>query len=237
MHKTITMASQCRTQPPPSVTVCSVNCNKCVAATTSRMLYNTLVKKLDDRDQEQKTPVLTGLYHSDEYSKTTRLNPIPDPIPTPQKRKLVEAPSAIPTTSYINENFTSRSSTSFVDRKYYCYSKMQINNRNAAANAELLSEKTATGHGPCTNHKKKSLDSSLKKLDRRLDKALNSREATHAFNVLRIKMEKDYRTKQSSDNQMYFDTRDNYVSPEDIRAKYKQICNSKEYVEAKESLL
>ena len=95
-------------------------------------------------------------------------------------------------------------------------------------NAESLSEKTTTDVGLCT---------SLKTLDRRLDKMFDSRKVTQAFSVLRVKMEKDYRTKQlkaeNNDNHMYFDTRDNYVSAENIRAKYKQICNSKEYLEEK----
>jgi hypothetical protein len=76
---------------------------------------------------------------------------------------------------------------------------------------------------------------SLRVLDRRLDKAFDSPEATRAFEVLRKKMEKDYAVKQlkkTSDNHMYFDDTDNYVSAEDIRSKYKknmsikQICKS-----------
>jgi hypothetical protein len=53
-------------------------------------------------------------------------------------------------------------------------------------------------------------------------------------------MEKDYVVKQlkkTHDNHMYFDATDNYISAEDIRSKYKKICKSKEYVEAKKSLL
>ena len=54
-------------------------------------------------------------------------------------------------------------------------------------------------------------------------------------------MEKDYATKQSNkeidDNRMYFDTTDNYVSAKDICARYKKIFKSKEYLEAKKSLL
>ncbi|CAB4012772.1 Hypothetical predicted protein [Paramuricea clavata] len=40
---------ECKTQPPPPTVVCSQNCNKCMANTTSRMLYYTLVEKLDER--------------------------------------------------------------------------------------------------------------------------------------------------------------------------------------------
>jgi hypothetical protein len=36
---------------------------------------------------------------------------------------------------------------------------------------------------------------------------------------------------------MIFDTRDNYVPAEQIRKKYKQIFNSKEYVDAKKELV
>jgi hypothetical protein len=62
-------------------------------------------------------------------------------------------------------------------------------------------------------------------------------------------MKKDFKTKQLEkkdsvqlkvdydDTRMYFDTRDNYVSPEIIRARFKQVCNTDEYLEAKKSLL
>jgi hypothetical protein len=128
--------------------------------------------------------------------------------------------------------------------------KCRLTTENVAANAKLLSEKMTTDAGLCT---------SLKTLDRRLDKMFDSPKVTHAFSVLREKMEKDFKTKQLEikkdsdsvtyvfrkkqlkvnydDNRMYFDTRDNYVSPETMRAKYKQICNTKEYLEAKKSLL
>jgi hypothetical protein len=169
--------------------------------------------------------------------KQQGLTPYPTLSLPPKKENLSKLPPQYPQHPTSMKTLLHDHQPPLLTESITATAKCKLTTENAAANAELLSEKMATGHGPCTNHKKKSLDSSLKKLDRRLDKALNSREATHAFNVLRIKMEKDYRTKQSSDNQMYFDTRDNYVSPEDIRAKYKQICNSKEYVEAKESLL
>jgi hypothetical protein len=110
--------------------------------------------------------------------------------------------------------------------------KCRLTPENVAANANLLSKKTTTDAGLCA---------SLKTLDRRLDKMFNSREVTRAFSVLRRKMEKDFKRKQlkvdHDDNRMYFDTKDNYVSPETIRAKYKQICNTDEYLEAKKSLL
>jgi hypothetical protein len=84
------------------------------------------------------------------------------------------------------------------------------------------------------------LSPSLEALDRRLNKAFDSHKATHAFEVLHKKMEKDYVAKQlkkTRDNHMYFDDTDNYVSAEDIRSKYKKICKSKEYVKARKSLL
>jgi hypothetical protein len=108
--------------------------------------------------------------------------------------------------------------------------KCRSTTENAVANAKLLSKKTKTDAGLCT---------SLKKLDRRLDKMFDSREVTDAFNGLCRKMEKDYKKqlKIGEDTYMCFDTRDNYVSPENIRARYKQICNTDEYLEAKKSLL
>ena len=124
--------------------------------------------------------------------------------------------------------------------------KCKLTTENVVTNAELLSKKTTTD-GLCT---------SLKTLDRRLDEMFDSPEVTHAFSVLREKMEKDFKTKQLEkkdsvtyvfrtkqlkvdydDTRMYFDTRDNYVSPEIIRARFKQVCNTDEYLEAKKSLL
>ena len=126
--------------------------------------------------------------------------------------------------------------------------KCRLTIENAVTNANLLSKKPTAEPGLCT---------SLKKLDRRLDEMFDSPEVTHAFSVLREKMEKDFKTKQLElkkdsvtyvfrtkqlkvdyDNtRMYFDTRDNYVSPEIIRARFKQVCNTDEYLEAKKSLL
>ena len=126
--------------------------------------------------------------------------------------------------------------------------KCRLTIENAVTNADLLSKKPMKEPGLCT---------SLKKLDRRLDKAFDSPEATRAFNVLREKMEKDFKTKQlekkdsvtyvfktkqleidyNDNTGMYFDTRNNYVSPEIMRANFKQICNTDEYLKAKKSLL
>ena len=126
--------------------------------------------------------------------------------------------------------------------------KCRLTVENVVPNAKLLSKQPTTDPGLCT---------SLKKLDRRLDEMFDSPEATHAFSVLREKMEKDFKTKQLElkkdsvtyvsrtkqlkvdydDTRMYFDTRDNYVSPEIIRARFKQVCNTDEYLEAKKSLL
>ena len=103
--------------------------------------------------------------------------------------------------------------------------------KNVAANVDLSYKKPLTAPGLCP---------SLKTLDRRLDETFDSPEVTHAFEILRTKMEKDYITKQlkkTRDNHMYFDATDNYISAEDIRSKYKKICKSKEYLEAKKSLL
>ena len=145
------MASQCTTQAPPSITVCSQNCNKCVAGNTSRMLYNTLVKKLDDRDREQQTPVLASLFHESEKLsqqdvEKTRLNPIPDPIP--KRRKPIEPPETASTTTTTttyrsNDNFAP--TPPFTERKYYCYSKMQINNRKCCNECRLVIKETNEG--------------------------------------------------------------------------------------------
>jgi hypothetical protein len=124
--------------------------------------------------------------------------------------------------------------------------KCKLTIENAVTNANLLSKKPTAEPGLCT---------SLKTLDRRLDEMFDSPEVTHAFSVLQEKMEKDFKTKQLKkdsvtyvfrtkqlevdydDTRMYFDTRDNYVSPKIIRARFKQVCNTNEYLEAKKSLL
>jgi hypothetical protein len=109
--------------------------------------------------------------------------------------------------------------------------KCKSTTENVAANADLSYEKPPTEAGLCC---------SLKTLDIRLEETLNSPEVCHAFEVLRVKMEKDYATKQLKkidDNCMYFDVTYNYVSAEDIRTRYKKIFKSKEYLEAKKSLL
>ena len=103
--------------------------------------------------------------------------------------------------------------------------------KNVAANVDLSYKKPLTEPGLCH---------SLKTLDRRLDETFASSEVTQAFEILRTKMEKDYVIKQlkkTRDNHMYFDDTDNYISAEDIRSKYKKICKSNEYLEAKKSLL
>jgi hypothetical protein len=92
-------------------------------------------------------------------------------------------------------------------------------------------------------------DEQLKALDDRLDRALRSRKACRAFQILKSKMESDYRREEkrkrrqerrrcrNRENMMFFDTRNNSVSPETIRNKYKQIFNSIEYRTAVHSLL
>jgi hypothetical protein len=109
--------------------------------------------------------------------------------------------------------------------------KCKLTAKNVAANVDWSSKKPLTAPGLCP---------SLKTLDKRLDEAFDSPKVTCAFEILRTKMEKDYVVKQlkkTHDNHMYFDATDNYISAEDIRSKYKKICKSKEYVEAKKSLL
>ena len=128
------MDDPCRTQPPPPPTVCSQNCNKCMASTTSRMLYYTLVKRLDERDEKNKKPVAVTTPHHYDNSKKTKLNPIPDPLPTPKRRKPIEPPH-YPTTSAESE----------VKKKYYCYSKMQINNKKCCTECRLVVQETADG--------------------------------------------------------------------------------------------
>jgi hypothetical protein len=120
------------------------------------MLYNTLVKKLDDRDREQKNPVLSGLlneptmpvphWSNNLEGHKTRLNPIPDPIP--KRRKLVEPPATGSTTTTTttyrsNDNFAP--TPPFTEKKYYCYSKMQINNRKCCNECKLVIKETDGG--------------------------------------------------------------------------------------------
>jgi hypothetical protein len=100
--------------------------------------------------------------------------------------------------------------------------------KNVAANVDLSSKKPLTAPGLCP---------SLKTLNKRLDEAFDSPEATRAFEILRTKMEKDKQLKKTRNNHMYFDTTNNYISAKDIRSKYKKIFKSKEYLEAKKSLL
>jgi hypothetical protein len=109
--------------------------------------------------------------------------------------------------------------------------KCKSTTKNVAVNADLSYKKPPTEAGLCC---------SLKALDTRLNETFDSPEMTHAFEILRVKMEKDYATKQSKeiyDNRMYFDTTDNYVSAKEIRARYKKIFKSKEYLLTKKSLL
>ena len=128
------MDDPCRTQPPTPPTVCSQNCNKCMASTTSRMLYYTLVKRLDERDEKNKKPIaVTSPY--DNFQKT-KLNPVPDPIPKPKKRKLVEPPQFSTSTL---------SKPEVRNQKYYCYSKMQINAKKCCNECRLVIQETVDG--------------------------------------------------------------------------------------------
>jgi hypothetical protein len=136
------MDDQCRTQPPSPPVVCSKNCNKCMASTTSRMLYYTLVKRLDERDAKNKKPTATATpipHHdnNDDNPKKQKLNPIPDPIPNPKRRKLVEPPQfGTATLSKLEIK---------CNKKYYCYSKMQINNKKCCSECRLIIQEAADG--------------------------------------------------------------------------------------------
>ena len=194
-----------------------------MASTTSRMLYYTLVKRLNDRDVENKKPTATATPYQHHYdnntSKKPKLNPISDPIPNPKRRKPIE-PRNFPHQLYQNLKLNVPKNTTAI-------AKCKLTTKNVAANVDLSYKKPQTGAGLCY---------SLKTLDAKLNKTFDSPEVTHAFEILRVKMEKE--TKQlKDDSHLYFDTTNNYVSAEDIRNKYKKIFKSKEYLEAKKSLL
>jgi hypothetical protein len=105
------------------------------------------------------------------------------------------------------------------------------------------------------------MDKDIEQLNRRFDKLLDSREATQAFERLRVKMEADfmkkthddYKTKdeneesskessEDSDEErdnvmMFFDNTDNRVSHKEMLKRYKQIFKSPEYRTAMNSLI
>jgi hypothetical protein len=155
---------------------------------------------------------------------TTRKKQNSTLFPTLFQHQNVENPSNPRTTPQHQQNPKSEKNTIAIV-------KCKSTTKNVAPNADLSYKKPPMAAGPWP---------SLRVLDRRLDKAFDSPEATRAFEVLRKKMEKDYAVKQlkkTRDNHMYFDDTDNYVSAEDVRSKYKKICQSKEYVKARKSLL
>ena len=149
----ITMDDQCRTQPPTPPNVCSKNCNKCMASTTSRMLYYTLVKRLNERDEKNKKPIAVAAPHHYDDPEKPKLKPIPDPIPNPKRRKPIEPPtlldhSGIIQPTSLGARFGTCSippSSSIPVKKYYCYSKMQINNKKCCSECRLVIQETIDG--------------------------------------------------------------------------------------------
>jgi hypothetical protein len=107
-----------------------------MASTTSRMLYYTLVKRLDERDAKNKKPIAVATPHRYDSLQKTKLNPIPDPIPKPKKRKLIEPPQ-FPTSTLSKPEVRTQ--------KYYCYSKMQINTKNCCGECRLVIQETVDG--------------------------------------------------------------------------------------------
>jgi hypothetical protein len=195
-----------------------------MASTTSRMLYYTLVKRLNERDEKNKNPIAVAAPHHYDDPEKPKLKPIPDPIPNPKRRKPIEPPQ-------FPHQLQQHQLTPLKPKNTIAIVKCKSTTKNAAANADLSYKKPLTAHGLCP---------SLKALDKRLNETFDSPEVTQAFEILRTKMEKEYVVKQlekTRDNHMYFDDTDNYISAEDIRSKYKKICKSKEYLEAKKLLL
>lgn len=72
------MGDECKTKPPPPTVVCSKKCNKCMANTTSRLLYYMLVKKLDERDVVHKRSNIEPIPQTvtSKPSKVTKLDSV-----------------------------------------------------------------------------------------------------------------------------------------------------------------
>jgi hypothetical protein len=104
-----------------------------MASTTSRMLYYTLVKRLDERDAKNKKPIAVATPQRYDNVQKTKLNPIPDPIPQPKKRKPIEPPTS------------TLSKPEVRPPKYYCYSKMQINTKKCCGECRLVIQETIDG--------------------------------------------------------------------------------------------
>jgi hypothetical protein len=103
------------------------------------MLYYTLVKRLNDRDEKNKKPIAVAAPHHYDDPEKPKLKPIPDPIPNPKRRKPIEPPP----------HFSPSTSTTSVNpaknQKYYCYSKMQINNKKCCSECRLVVQETLGG--------------------------------------------------------------------------------------------
>ena len=80
-----------------------------------------------------------------------------------------------------------QNSKSSVAKNTTAIAKCKSTTKSVAANADLLYKKPLTEPGLCY---------SLKTLDDRLNETFDSPEVTRAFEVLRVKMEKDYAVKQ-----------------------------------------
>ena len=111
---------------------------------------------------------------------TTRKNQNSTLYPTLSRHQNVENPLNPRTTPQHQQNPKSKKNTIAIV-------KCKSTTKNVAPNADLSYKKPPMAAGPWP---------SLRVLDRRLDKAFDSPEATRAFEVLRKKMEKDYAVKQ-----------------------------------------
>lgn len=140
------MANQCTTQPPSPPVVCNQNSNKCMASTTSRMLYYTLVKKLDERDSKKPIATTPPLAHSPDPPSTIgnehdfkrpRLNPIPNPK---RRKPPILEPITPPTISS-----STTTSSADCERKYYCYSKMRLNDKKCCSECRLVIRENIDG--------------------------------------------------------------------------------------------
>jgi hypothetical protein len=109
---------------------------------------------------------------------------------TPKNKNLTLSPTLSPTPKEENplnpHSFPHQlyqNSKSSVAKNTTAIAKCKSTTKSVAANADLLYKKP----GLCYN---------LKTLDNRLNETFDSAEVTHTFEVLRVKMEKDYVTKQ-----------------------------------------
>ncbi|CAB4028698.1 Hypothetical predicted protein [Paramuricea clavata] len=187
--------SECKMKAPTHTIVCIDNCNKCFASETSRLLYHTILGKLNKRDEKKKRTEYKPGFMKFKINNTStaatssfkRKNtespllfenvdnnkPTADVIaPSPSKKLRRQSNSYLPKNPQHQPTKTEKN-ISTVTTKFKCKRK------NAAMNAGRLHAKTQVqNHGHYYNDE-------LKALDRHLDLALNSHEACRAFQILK----------------------------------------------------